>query len=291
MREYAIAAGADRHRAASWEQVDQQELRQLPQAWQPNQLPSSVPIERWSQLPSYRAALAISTWLGDRCIYRADAPSSGSIAEDLWNFCFAAGSAERMGNCQHFASAATLLLRASGHAARPVVGLRQDWPEGIEDLDRIIRFDARHAHAWKFLVEVWSHNSWYRVDPTLSVSTTVGPRDQARSELERSKTGDSARALDQPALLTWPQMDYISHSISTPSINCRPLQPAFYQTTGHHRLLHIHPPTRNSCSPATHLHGQQSAAKIHPSPRARRAYSRTVCSSQTCWHGSSSQNA
>ena len=104
-----------------------------------------------------------------------------------------------MGNCQHFASAATLLLRASNHAARPVVGLRQDWPSEINP-EEIIQFDARHAHAW---IEVWGHNSWYRVDPTLSVSTTVEPHIEPLTEREEAEGTSSS--LNAPTSSVWSQ--------------------------------------------------------------------------------------
>ena len=74
--------------------------------------------------PPYQAAVAISRWLGEQCIYRHDIPLNpndhiGSTAI----FCFDPEISNRQGNCQLFASACTLLLRASGHPALYCGGL------------------------------------------------------------------------------------------------------------------------------------------------------------------------
>jgi len=72
---------------------------------------------------------------------------------------------EKRGYCEYFATAATLLLRRSGHPARLVTGFAK--PEHIGDAWVYRRSDA---HAW---VEVWDSHEWRIFDPTPSASFPV----------------------------------------------------------------------------------------------------------------------
>lgn len=66
----------------------------------------------------------------------------------------------RSGHCEHFASAATLLLREAGVPARYATGYSvQEWSE----LERAWIARERHAHAW---VRAWVGGRWIDVDPT-----------------------------------------------------------------------------------------------------------------------------
>ena len=75
----------------------------------------------------------------------------------------------RAGFCEHFASAFTALMRASGVPARVVIGYQggewipnDRWGSGYLDVRQ------RDAHAWS---EVWLEpNGWIRVDPTAWVA-------------------------------------------------------------------------------------------------------------------------
>ncbi len=64
----------------------------------------------------------------------------------------------RRGFCEHFASAAVLLLRVMGYPARVVTGLVTEEYTGGHYLLR-----ASGAHAW---VEVWNGQTWHPFDPT-----------------------------------------------------------------------------------------------------------------------------
>ncbi len=117
----------------------------------------------WAGLSDEAAAAAVTARLHERCAYDLDPPAGGS--EPLATFLFGA-ERERRGTCEHFAGAAALLLRRSGHAARCVAGFASaEW-----DGSGII-FRRLHAHAW---VEILLPNGrWQRVDPTPAVAHSL----------------------------------------------------------------------------------------------------------------------
>ena len=163
MNRYRVGLSLGTYRAPPWEHINQHQLSNLPPEWSTD-LPD-LPINQWRAMPSGQAAVAIARWLSERCLYRFNTPAENNFNRQLWSFVFADDAALRQGNCQHFASATTFLLRASGHLARPVVGLRQDWPRQTKTVEATaITFQARHAHAW---VEIFDDEQWQRIDPTL----------------------------------------------------------------------------------------------------------------------------
>jgi len=71
----------------------------------------------------------------------------------------------REGYCEHFASAFTVLMRASGVPARVVTGYQGGYKSAAADYWIVRQSDA---HAWS---EVWlDERGWVRVDPTSAVS-------------------------------------------------------------------------------------------------------------------------
>lgn len=118
-----------------------------------------------------RRALA---WIGDDFTYSLSVPPSGRNAVDDFLF------ETRIGFCQHFSSAFTNLMRASGIPSRVVLGYAGGYRNRYGTYWVVRKMDA---HAWS---EVWLRGrGWVRVDPTAAVAPervldTV--EDLARSE-------------------------------------------------------------------------------------------------------------
>ena len=127
-------------------------------------------LQRWARLDPLVASTDIARWLVEErgCRYAiSDLPQPrGERAGSLLTFLFGPEE-QRIGHCQYFASATTLLLRASGHHARCVVGFASDEVTNDDVLGGQVIFRALDAHAW---VEVLSQRNgqdwWHRVDPT-----------------------------------------------------------------------------------------------------------------------------
>jgi hypothetical protein len=114
----------------------------------------------WANLPAEQAAEAIAKRLRERCRYDLDhlpipSPEPGSA---LRVFLFGSDP-DRRGHCQYFATAAALMLRRAGHAARCVAGFASN-----EYDERGVVFRSLHAHAWLEVVD--QGGIWRRVDPT-----------------------------------------------------------------------------------------------------------------------------
>jgi transglutaminase-like putative cysteine protease len=112
----------------------------------------------------YDAVVAVETFLETSFEYTLDppVPRPGDDAVDRFLF------VDRAGYCQHFAAAATVLLRAAGIPARVVTGLGHGRRSG----DRRI-FEVRHLHAW---TEVWYPGvGWVAVDPTPAAELAEEP--------------------------------------------------------------------------------------------------------------------
>lgn len=160
---YVADLGSQAYPAPSWQSRPYSAYTDIPDdlaATLRNQLPL---VEAWAEVPPLDAANAIATWLGERCRYQiTDLPvPDGGRADSLLQFMF--GSPEqRVGHCQYFATATTLLLRAAGHPARCVVGFASN-----EVDDSSVMFRALNAHAWiEVLVPQPEGAWWVRVDPT-----------------------------------------------------------------------------------------------------------------------------
>ncbi len=103
-----------------------------------------------------RRALA---WIGEDFSYSLTVPPSGRNAVDDFLF------ETRVGFCQHFSSAFTNLMRASGIPSRVVLGYAGGYRNRFGDYWVVRKMDA---HAWS---EVWLRGrGWVRVDPTAAVA-------------------------------------------------------------------------------------------------------------------------
>jgi Ca2+/Na+ antiporter len=87
----------------------------------------------------------------------------------------------KRGNCEYFASLASLALRSSGYPTRLVVGFRGG---SYNEADGFYTVYQRDAHAW---LEVYTQNSWIRFDPTPPLYTVMKtPLEQSLQPLNNS---------------------------------------------------------------------------------------------------------
>jgi hypothetical protein len=116
--------------------------------------------------------------------YRYAHPSSGQkLADSLGEFM----DENRVGDCRHLASAAALLLRASGIPTRMVTGFVGAERDGA-DLHHTVYGSA--AHAW---VEIMTEAGWMPVDPTAWIFPERGRPAGARAPPEEEwEPSDSA---------------------------------------------------------------------------------------------------
>lgn len=121
---------------------------------------AEVEDPRWATLPPAVAAAAIVQRLHERCAYDLDPPQGAS--EPLATFLFGS-ERDRRGICEHFAGAATLLLRRAGHPSRCVVGYASAEWDGSG-----IVFRRLHAHAWSEVL--LDDGRWQRVEATPPVA-------------------------------------------------------------------------------------------------------------------------
>ncbi|TVR48927.1 MAG: transglutaminase domain-containing protein, partial [Planctomycetota bacterium] len=160
-RRYLVDLGSDRSPRASFEDQSRQHYVQLPEEVAQLVREEIPDIERWRNMSAPVAASSIRDWLHARCDYAlhdlAD-PLPGR-AGDLRAFLFG-NERQRRGHCQYFTTASVVLMRASGHPARPVLGYASD-----EFGENEITFRALHAHAWgEFLRS--NDGLWQRFDTT-----------------------------------------------------------------------------------------------------------------------------
>ena len=105
-------------------------------------------------LPVQMAEL-FAAYLQDICQYDASAPAAPEGVDPVYYFL----TESHRGYCMHYASAATLMLRAAGIPARYVSGFAAEVPS-----NRQTDIPDRAAHAW---VEVWLDGfGWYPVEVT-----------------------------------------------------------------------------------------------------------------------------
>jgi hypothetical protein len=114
-------------------------------------------------------AQAVVAWLQRTHGYTTDLKRNSSIADPLEDFLFA----QKAGHCEYFASAAAVLLRASGVPTRYVNGfLGGEW----NDLRKVITVRENRAHSW---IEAYLSQGigpgqveagWTRVDATPALS-------------------------------------------------------------------------------------------------------------------------
>ncbi len=102
---------------------------------------------------------AISTMISSNFTYSLNPPLLGVHAVDDFLF------STKTGYCEHYASAAALVLRAAGIPARLVVGYMGGQQNPYEDYILVRQLDA---HAW---LEYWTpEQGWLRYDPTAQVA-------------------------------------------------------------------------------------------------------------------------
>ncbi len=98
---------------------------------------------------------------------------------------------QQLGYCEHFSSAFTVLMRASGIPARVVTGYAGGYRNPFGGYWIVRRMDA---HAW---AEVWlAGRGWVRVDPTAAVA----PERVFDTVDQRLGVGSAARGLDMLSL-------------------------------------------------------------------------------------------
>jgi hypothetical protein len=138
------------------------------------QLPPALPervralsTQLTAQAPTrFDAVIAVEEWLRSHATYTLDSPVPGRDEDAVDRFLFV----DRVGFCEQFAAAETVLLRAAGIPARLATGLAAGVP--AEDGRRLFR--EKDLHAW---VEVFYPGiGWAPSDPTAGVAlaTTAG---------------------------------------------------------------------------------------------------------------------
>jgi transglutaminase-like putative cysteine protease len=127
-----------------------------------NDLPwDQIEDPAWGLMAPERAADLICARLQRICDYELkDLPlPMDGFGGALRGFLFGPTLEARRGHCQYFATAAVLLLRRAGHAARCVGGFASN------EIDpRGITFRALHLHAWIEIIN--SRGEWQRFDPS-----------------------------------------------------------------------------------------------------------------------------
>ena len=113
---------------------------------------------------TYDAVTAVEDWLRSNATYQLDSPVPGRGEDAVDRFLFV----DRVGFCEQFAAAETVLLRAAGIPARLATGLAYGVPAG--DGRRLYR--EKDLHAW---VEVFYPGvGWAPSDPTAGVQLAAG---------------------------------------------------------------------------------------------------------------------
>jgi hypothetical protein len=106
--------------------------------------------------PPTEVAANITRFFQERFAYTLKLQSADGSRRTLEHFLLD----DRRGHCEYFASAATLLLRASGIPARYATGyVVEEW----SPIERQFVVRARHAHAWAL---AWIDGRWREVDAT-----------------------------------------------------------------------------------------------------------------------------
>ncbi len=127
----------------------------------------------------YDAVQAVAAYVRGAATYRLDSPVPAPGEDAVDRFLFV----DRVGFCEQFASAETVLLRAGGVPARLVTGLAGTEGEGL-----VRTYRTGDLHAW---VEVpYGQLGWSLSDPTPSGSP---PATSPRARLDAAVTAVTAR--------------------------------------------------------------------------------------------------
>ena len=143
-------------------------------------------LEQWRVLRPNQAAQQIFLYLQGRCRYKTkDLPIVDAQPSECMNAFLFGEREERIGHCQYFATAATLLMRSCGHATRPVFGFASNELDETDGKSLIIR--AWHAHAWTEYID--DSGNWRRLDCT--------PPDYLSERVRGAPKPDQAEENDQ----------------------------------------------------------------------------------------------
>ena len=128
------------------------------------QFQQNIPqLEQWRVLSADQAAKQIQLYLQRQCRYQTkDLPQVAPIPGACMSVFLFGTRDQRIGHCQYFSSAATLLLRSCGHVTRPVFGFSSNEVDSSGSKSLILR--AWHAHAWVEYIN--DSGNWQRLDCT-----------------------------------------------------------------------------------------------------------------------------
>ena len=119
-------------------------------------------IERWNREGLHGQAMVrrvLTHFNREEFHYSLEAPLLGRHSVDEFLF------DTRMGYCEHYASAFTVMMRMAGIPSRIVTGYQGGW---YNETGKYLLVRQSDAHAWS---EVWfPDKGWTRVDPTAAVS-------------------------------------------------------------------------------------------------------------------------
>ena len=136
-----------------------QRALQLPAGYNPRALGLAAELRQRHPDERQRVAAVLDLFRQQNFVYTLSPPLLGRHAVDEFLF------ETRRGFCEHYASAFTVVMRATGIPARVVTGYQGGLVNPIGDYVLVRQADA---HAW---TEVWLRDAgWVRVDPTAAVS-------------------------------------------------------------------------------------------------------------------------
>ena len=133
-----------------------------------------VPTETYNTGQIWKNALYITEWVQHRAKYDLN---TGKMPKDAEDFALWFLNEADTGYCTHYATAATVLLRAAGIPAQYVTGYLVELKDG-----RAVTVTEENAHAW---VEVFINGvGWVMLEPTPAggVSQTIGREETSPTE-------------------------------------------------------------------------------------------------------------
>ena len=156
---YEMASDPDYRDSPNLSEVLQNSALQLPEGFNPE---TRALVSEWRESISEDRALAeraLQHFNQEPFHYSLDAPLLGMHSVDDFLF------RTRMGYCEHYASAFTVMMRMAGIPARVVTGYQGGW---YNEFGNYLLVRQSDAHAWS---EIWLEGEgWTRFDPTAAVS-------------------------------------------------------------------------------------------------------------------------
>ena len=135
---------------------------ELPESLDPRIRELAASLSQNGTLDQETTAQNIQAWMDEHLNYGLEAQPD-QADDPLADFLFAS----QRGHCEYFATAATVLLRASGHPARIVTGYAL--PEGQQST-LPWRLQKLHGHGWVEVIDGQGH--WVVWDPTPPISVS-----------------------------------------------------------------------------------------------------------------------